>query len=1134
MRFIRLQSAVLALGLLAMIGLVANLSAPVAHAQAISGDITGTVTDATKAVVVNATVVAKNVATGVAFTAKTGGAGDYHLVNLPPGTYDITFSAPGFSKSVLRGFAVELNKVLTANMTLKISANETVEISADAGVALDTTTAALQTSFSSQQLTELPAATNNVLNLSLMTAGVASSGGVGQGTGPAVGGQRPTDNNYMVEGIDNNDKSVPGPLVYVPSDAVAQLTSMQNQYSAEYGHSNGGQFNQIIKSGTNKFHGTAYEYFQNRNLNAIDAGTARAEFASGAISASNARYDDNRFGGQVGGPIIKDKLFFFSNYEQEPQGFPGGTQSFCAPTAAGFTALSGLSGLSANNLAVYKQYSPVASSQAGPNDAICPQSVTVLGTVIPVGDVGFVAGSYLNNRRTVNSVDYTMSPKDSFRFRYLYNNSVGPDTAATFPSFWAPAPNDYHLATFSEFHTFSPTLTSEFRAGYNRFYSVYSAPGAFPGMSVFPNITLDDMNGVDIGPDPNAPQGTIQNTYQGSETIMWIKGKHAIQTGFEFRDVISPQLFVQRARGDYEWSTLALYLQDQSPDVFGERNATAPGASPTYYGNEKVMYAYVQDDWKASQNLTVNLGVRYEYTGVPLGEQEQNLNSAASVSGLINFSAPTAQKANFVPRLGFAYSLNSNTVIRGGFGMGYDVLYDNLGILSSPPQMQVTEDVDTTTPTGGFLAGGGLPATVSIPDLATQRELTSGYVPDQKLPYAENWSLGIERTFAQNYTAEIRYLGTTGHALPTQDRINRQHQVTTTNVLPVTFDPNATNVSPTALTLTTVESTGSSYVPAYLAAGLTSNIVGFMPNSASSYNGLAMSLTRRMSHGLLFNSAFTYSKTMDDATASAFSTYLTPRRPSNFQDIKDDWSRSALDHKYRITFAMVYEVPFYKSSNNWAEKNLLGNWEFAPVYTYQSPEYATVQSNVDAWLQGDAAAARPFINPLGVKGTGSGVVPIYDPNVPDSPNGDPSDPSMCVFNTPGDPTSGIVTCPGDTVGYKADPSGPNGYYVAAGTGTGATVGRNSLPTRAIKDLDISAVKSFDMYKHTKFEFSAQIWNVLNKSQYIPGELNNINSLGYTGGSVHDYLIPGTPTFNNAEAVFNNNARSMQLSLKLQF
>jgi hypothetical protein len=1130
MKFIRLQSAFLALGFLMMVGVIANFSAPVAHAQAVSGDITGTVTDASKAVVVKATVVAKNVATGVVYSATTGGSGDYRITNLPPGTYDLTASASGFSKTTLRNFAVVLNQVLTANFSMKISANETVEVSAEAGVALDTTTAQLETSFSSQQLTELPAATNSVLNLSLMTAGVSSSGGVGQGTGPAVGGQRPTDNNYMVEGIDNNDKSVPGPLLAIPSDAVAQFTSMQNQYSAEYGHSNGGQFNQIIKSGTNNFHGVAYEYSQNRHYNGIDASLARSQVASGQ-APKNPRYDDNRFGGQVGGPIFKNKLFFFSNYEQEPQGFPGVAASFCAPTAAGFTTLSGLTGIVANNLAVFKQYSPVATAQALPGDKLCSTSapVTIAGTTtnIPIGDVGLEAGSYTNNKRSINSVDYTPSDKDSLRVRYLYNNTGGYDTAATFPSFWVVTPSLFHLATLSEFHTFTPNLTSEFRLGYNRYYNTTPAPGAFPGMNVFPNLTFDDMNSVNIGPDPNAPQATIQNTYQGSETLMYIRGKHTFKAGFEFRDVISPQVFVQRLRGDYEWKHLGSYLQDQAPDVFGERNATSPGASTTYYGNEKVMYAYGQDDWKVNSKLTVNLGVRYEYTGVPLGEQAQHLNSAASIPNLIIFGTPTAQLTNFVPRLGFAYSLNPKTVVRGGFGMGYDVLYDNLGILAPPPQMQVTEDVgDAGLPAAGsanFLKNGGLPATSAITNITTQRALTSGFVPNQKLPYAENWSLGIERTFAQNYTFEARYLGTHGVSLPTQNRINRQHQVTATNILPFYFVP-TTITTTTAKSLGTVESTGSSFVPAFSQNGFGSgNLVGFMPYTSSMYHGLATQLTRRMSHGLLFNLAYTWSKTMDDATATAFSTYVTPRRPQDFRNLKSDWSRSALDHTHRITFAAVWDMPYFSTSSNWFEKNLLGNWEIAPMYTYQSPEFATVQSNVDAWIQGDAAAARTWVNPNGVKGTGSGSTAIWDQFVAAGPG--------CQNVTVG----GVTTCVGDTVGYYSNST--TSYYNTSGTGAGSNDYRNSLKMVGLKNLDATAMKRINVYKQTKLEFAANIWNVLNKSQYFPGSIDTISagaSGAYTGGGLHSYLMPNQQTFNNPQVTFPNNARTMQLALKFSF
>ncbi len=613
---------------------------PSAWAQATSGDVVGTVTDKSGAAVPNADVSAKNNETGVVTAVKANTVGDFHIPNLQGGRYDITASATGFASFTLKGFQVVLNSTSTAKLELGVaSAATNVEVSAEATAVLDTTTVQLQTSFETEELKNFPTASvgNGVLNLSLLVPGVASSGAVGAGTGPSVGGQRPRADNYSIEGIDNNNKSVTGPLVYVPNDAVGEFTVLQNVFSAEYGHSNAGQFNQIIKSGTNHFHGVAYEYFQNRNLNAIDASTARAQGNANVVAP---RYDDNRFGGQVGGPILRNRLFFFSNYEQQPQGFPGATASFCAPTAAGFTALGNASGVVANNLAVFKKYSPVAASQAGADDPICPSSVTVSGQDVAIGDVGVVSGSYTNNKRSINSLDYTIGAKDSLRARYMYNNSIGLDASATFQSFWAPAPSYFHLFTLSEFHTFSPSLTSEFRLGYNRYYNVTLAPGQFPGMKVFPNITIDDLNGVNIGPDPNGPQGTIQNTYEGSESLIWNKGRHTMKTGFEFRDVISPQQFVQRVRGDYEWSSLEFYLQDLSPDTFGERNATAPGVSPTYYGNQKVAYAYFQDDFHVTRALTLNLGARYELTTVPIGEQQQKANSAASVPGLITFRSP--------------------------------------------------------------------------------------------------------------------------------------------------------------------------------------------------------------------------------------------------------------------------------------------------------------------------------------------------------------------------------------------------------------------------------------------------------------------------------------------------------------
>src|SRR5579875_2733458 len=283
--------------------------------QATSGNLVGSVKDTTGAVIPNATVTAVNEATGVAHTAKTGADGDVSILNLLPGNYDVTVSAAGFTNYTLKGFRIDINKSSTLSVVMSVSTAQTVEVSAIAPVVLDTTTTNLTQTFEPQELQSLPLVANGgngVLNASLLSPGVASAGAIGIGTGPSVGGQRPRNNNFTIEGIDNNDKGVTGPLVYVPTEAVGEFSLITNQFSPEFGHSSGGQFNTNIMSGTNQFHGEAYEYMNNRNLNAEDLPAGQ--------HIPNPRYDYNRYGGQVGGPIIKDKLFFFTNYERTTTG----------------------------------------------------------------------------------------------------------------------------------------------------------------------------------------------------------------------------------------------------------------------------------------------------------------------------------------------------------------------------------------------------------------------------------------------------------------------------------------------------------------------------------------------------------------------------------------------------------------------------------------------------------------------------------------------------------------------------------------------------------------------------------------------------------------------------------------------
>jgi hypothetical protein len=383
--------------------------------------------------------------------------------------------------------------------------------------------------------------------------------------------------------------------VYLPNEAVGSFTLITNQFSPEFGHSSGGQFNTTVVSGTNQFHGKVYEYFQNRNLNAAQG------IAGGKVP--NPRYDNNRYGAQLGGPIVKDKLFFFANYERNEV---GQAQSYylCTPTAAGLSqlnALSGTYGFSANNLTEYAKYTPAANYLGGAqvtaaNDNACfnqltgQQSLTVTNggtgsTAIPLGNYLVNSPYFTNFDEFTASVDYTISNKDSFRGRYIYNTEATTDTAANLPTFWIPQPFKWYLVALSEFHTFTPNLINEFRIGFNRYSNTLPAGNfTFPGLDQFPNLQFYDQGFISVGPDGNAPQFTIQNLYQVTDNVSYTKGQHTLKFGFDGRKYISPQGFTQRARGDYEWANLDQYLHDLAPDQngFAERST----GNQTYYGDQ--------------------------------------------------------------------------------------------------------------------------------------------------------------------------------------------------------------------------------------------------------------------------------------------------------------------------------------------------------------------------------------------------------------------------------------------------------------------------------------------------------------------------------------------------------------------
>jgi hypothetical protein len=1152
------------LTVLSVVVLVLGLAvASEVSAQVISGDLVGTVLDKTGAVVPNAAVEAVNTETGVKYSARGNDGGEYRINNLPVGTYNVSASSASFATTTVNGFKVELNKTSTLSITLEIKgAVTTVEVSGVAQ-ALDTTTAQLSSTFEEKLTQDLPTATvgNGVLNLSLLSSGVASSGGVGAGSGPAIGGQRPRNNNFTIEGVDNNSKSVTGPLVYVPNDAVAEFSLLQNQFSPEFGHSSGGQFNTVVRSGTNSYHGLAYIYSQNRNFNAID------ESLENQGVKKNPRFDSNRMGGTVGGPVFKNKLFFFGNFEYNPVGQASQSSSaICTPTAAGYTTLASIPGVNSTNLGILQKYASAAPTGGNCpnvnttdlkgnnnvkgatlkpnqiNSPVCPQFGCIFienasnpygSSGVDVGELVVQAPNFTNNWALVTSMDYDISSKDQLRGRYIYNRADGLDFAAALPVFFQSTPNHYHLFTLNEYHTFTPNLSNEFRLGFNRYFNQTPAGNfSFSGLDSFPNLVFGDLN-LQLGPDGNAPQFGIQNLYQAADSITLTRGPHTFKFGVEGHKFISPQSFTQRARGDYDYGQLQYFLLDFQPDGLAERSL----GNPVYYGDQSSLYWYANDTWRIRQNLSINLGVRYEYTTIPFGERLQRLNQTASVPGLIDFSEPRAPKNNWGPRIGVAYSpgTSGKTSIRAGFGTSYDVLYDNIGILSLPPQLSGTIDSSllctdangnpTNTKgcpiTNNYLKNGGiLPSSGGIQTfstLADQRAATANHVVVNQLdPKSLQWNLSVQRSFRKDYTLEVRYVGTRGIHLNTQERINRQAKTSPTLFLPTyTTNPGqaALDALPVNLSMITAR---PSFVPAYNAAGFGGqSLVQFTPNGSSTYHGLATQLTRRLSNGLTAVASYTYSHAIDNSTADFFTTVLTPRRTQDFQNLAADRSNSALDHRQRATLAVVYDLPYFKQGN-WVKRNALGNWEIAPIYTYQTGEWATVLSARDVNLNGDSAGDRTILNPSGTPGTGTSTSTLFSTNT-------------CASLT----VDQQAACFSDhTVAYLANSS--TAQYIRGGTGSRPNVGRNTLLTRPIDNLDATAIKRFSFSERYKVEFQAAAFNVLNHPQFVPGSLNDIRSVGYTASGVTNYLTPGNKAFNQPQLTFAGNARTLQLALKLFF
>jgi outer membrane receptor protein involved in Fe transport len=981
---------------------------PVAMAQATTGGVKGVVTDASGAVVPEADVTAKNTATGTEVKTKTNSEGIYNFPRLQPGTYQLTIEKQGFKRQEFQEVTVQIGQDLVIDAALQAGLQtETVTVTAAGEELIQKEQAQISTTFESRKVAELPSnvAGGGIDTLALLAPGVVPGFGNvnANGTTLSVNGQRSRSNNFTIDGQDNNDLSIGGPAFFVDNqDIVGEFQIITNNFSAEYGRNQGAIVNVVTKSGTNDFHGTLGWYHRNRKF--FD-GLTNLERRRGQEDPDPFIY--NVFNGTFGGPIKRDRIFFFGSY-QSIVSRSSSTLLSGNPTIAP-EELSRLSADFPNNAAIQAltNFSAFALSDLGTiterTDRPTNQFIILNGERYRVAYPSRIVSFPDHQKEFSLKGDVNITDKHSFWYRHLDQRGPGKNSLATSNGFTGDVPFQGRHSGGALTSQLSTTAVNEFRFVFSRLSVIFG--GGCEGLggciqhpdNVLQSITNINFTGLNaltdtpagpvstgvalqtIGGATNLPQGRVVTTYQFADNFSKTFGQHQLKLGADIRRLTNSVPFLPNILGAFRINTAARLLNNAPNQV-----QLGIGQFEIEY-NETDQFYYFQDDWRIKDNLTLNLGLRYEYTGQPINtisdltlERESNPETAIWRQSLPlearTFPRVPVDKNNWAPRLGFAYrprfgdgtvskllfGEQDSTVIRGGYAIAYDPGFYNimLNISTSSPVVFLNTTLNPASGAIPFPVPSGNPTGEDVQAFATSNGLVvrdtfdprffsqTIVSPDFHSPYSQQWSLGIQRQINNNNVFEIRYVG--NHAVGLFQTVNRNPRIDrllngfTINVpgLGATVFPGFPNLVPSGITpqvagqgqcVDNLATTTLNEAAQCNGRVLPASFIRSRENTASStYNGLQTRYQGRIGNQLSLGASYTFSRAIDNASEIfSFSDISVTQSPFNFNSAEK--GLSGFHRKHASSFNFLWDVPLFRQQEGVLGR-ALGGWQVNGVY----------------------------------------------------------------------------------------------------------------------------------------------------------------------------------------------------------